>query len=117
MKLIEKIKQSIKKEPKYTVRSSLTDDERYEAHQKLAEVMDAICDYEKEHNITVLESARFYEEDYCNEESYKSNRIDFFGVSGTNYTLPLTVFMTIPIKRIVIGVTRALMIGYDLRKS
>lgn len=102
-----------KKEVKYTIRRTLTDEQRSAANAKFSKVKSAIYQYERENNIKVLASSRFIEEDYYSEDSYKSNRIDFFGQTGTNYTIPLTMFMTIPEQRIVIGVTRALMIGYS----
>ena len=102
-----------KKEVKYTIRKTLTDEQRSAARVKFSKVKTAIYKYEQENNIKVLASSEFIEEDYYNEDSYKENRIRFFGQSGAKYTMPLIMFMTIPEQRIVLGVTRALMIGYN----
>lgn len=105
-----------KKEVQYkpgTIRRTLTDEQRSAARVKFSKVKTAIYKYEQENNIKVLASSEFIEEDYYNEDSYKSNRINFIGVSGTTYTLPLTMFMAIPQQRMVLGITRALMIGYN----
>lgn len=100
----------------YKINRTLTDNERSQAHQKLANVLSDISDYEEQNHIKVLSSARLIEAEYYNEDSVNDNRIDFFSVRRTKYTLPLAIFMAIPQKRIVLGVTRALMIGNELYK-
>ena len=97
----------------FRVRKTLTDSARLEAHQRLADVMNEISEFEVTNNIKVISSAKLFEEDYYSEDSINHNRIDFFGMNKTRYTLPLSMFMALPQKRIVLCVTRALMIGYS----
>lgn len=111
MSLKKRIKSMFTKQKPITIRKTLTDQEREAANEKFRNVKNAIYAYENKHNIKLLSSATLIEEDYYSEDSYKYNRIDFFGVTNTRYALPLTLFMTLPPERIVIGVTRALMIG------
>ena len=84
----------------------MTDAERHEVKIALKSITDAI------HQIEIETDRQILFDSYM---MYKSNRdiVCFKGYNSTYYEMPSQLFMSIPQKRVIIEVTRALTIDFN----
>ena len=84
----------------------MTDDERRTGMRVLKSIKTGIQEVESRTNIKILASS-------CIASDKFSDRVCFTGYNEINYEIPYHIFMTIPQKRLIIEICRALSINYN----